>query len=98
MEKDISELDLFYQTTETYQTLQQVAKENEIFIEDPVILSPEAGRLKENPYFYHLETYFDERTAPAFIREGKKQINLRETVHTRAELDEVIQEILRLVR
>src|SRR5699024_1582989 len=54
LESEPSELDLFYQTTNTYDTLKQIAKANDIFIEEPIVLSPENGRLAEQQHLYHL--------------------------------------------
>lgn len=98
LEKEPSELDLFYQTTETYFTLQRLAKEHDVLLEEPVILHSEAGRFKKRPYFFHLEKNFDERPTPALQMEQRNPIQLAEAVHPRAELEGVIQEILRLVR
>src|SRR5690625_4770737 len=47
----ISELDLFYQTSETYHTLKDIAEVNGIPIEAPIILSTANGRFKDRPYF-----------------------------------------------
>lgn len=98
LESEPSELDLFYQTTNTYDTLKQIAKANDIFIEEPIVLSPENGRLAEQQHLYHLESFFDERPTPEFHKEGKNPIRLFEAVHPRAEIEGIIQEILRLVR
>ncbi|WP_047982479.1 helicase-exonuclease AddAB subunit AddB [Ornithinibacillus contaminans] len=92
----LSDLDLFYQTKETYQVLRALAEENQISIEDTVVLDPETGVFNNKPYFAHLERYFDVR--PAQVYEGQAPIQLAEAVHPRAEIEGVAQEILRLVR
>ncbi|HAM79879.1 helicase-exonuclease AddAB subunit AddB [Ornithinibacillus bavariensis] len=92
----ISDLDLFHQTKETYQTLKQIAELNDIKIEDHVVLYPEDSGFQNRPYFIHLERYFDVRPARAF--HGDAPILLAEAVHPRAEIEGVAQEILRLVR
>ncbi|HLS09266.1 helicase-exonuclease AddAB subunit AddB [Lentibacillus sp.] len=92
----LSELDLFYQTKETYQALKTIAQENGIPIDEPIILSPEDGRLHNRPYFAHLEKHFDVRPAPVY--NGEVPIQIAEAVHPRAEVEGVAQEILRLVR
>ncbi len=97
MDEEISELDLFYQTKETYYRLQQIAEENQIFMEDLITLEAEDGRLRENPHIFHLEHYFDERPTPPHNKKTNS-ILLNEAVHPRAELDGVIQQILRLIR
>lgn len=94
--EEVSELDLFYQTTETYHTLQLMAKENGIDIENMTVLEPENGRFKDRPYFLHLEQHFDDRPSPTF--EGEVPIQIAEAVHPRAEVEGVAQDILRLVR
>src|SRR5699024_9565177 len=65
-EEDLSELDLFYQTKETYQTLWAIAHESQVAIEEPVVLEQENGQFKDRPYFDHLERYFDVRPSPKF--------------------------------
>lgn len=91
-----SELDLFYQTKETYGALVQMAEENGYRIDQPVILEPEQGRFRDKPSFFHLEQHFDSRPSPAF--HGKTPIQIAEAVHPRAEVEGAAQEILRLVR
>src|SRR5690625_2661535 len=95
-QEEISDLDLFYQTTGTYNILQTMAKENAIEIEETVKLHPKNGRFKDRPHFLHLEQYFDERPTPSF--KGNIPIKIAEAVHPRAEVEGVAQEILRLVR
>jgi len=91
-----SDLDLFYKTSETYHTLQSIAQENNINIEETITLQPENGRFKERPYFLHLEQHFNETPSPAY--QGQVPIKLAEAVHPRAEVEGVAQEILHLVR
>lgn len=90
------ELDLFYQTKETYLRLQELAEEVNVPIEEHIVLEPEMSRFKGRPYFAHLEKYYDIHPAPAF--EGDVPIEIAEAVHPRAEVEGVAQEILRLVR
>lgn len=93
---DFSELDLFYQTKETHQTLQAIAEENLITIDETIVLDPVNGRLKERPSFYHLEQHFDKHPAPVY--HGEVPLRIAEAVHPRAEVEGAAQEILRLVR
>lgn len=95
--KPISEMDLFYQTTETYHALQAMAAENQIPVEETVVLDPAYGRFKDRPYFAHLERNFDVRPAPVY--EGRNiPLQIAEAVHPRAEVEGAAQEIIRLVR
>ncbi|SET13831.1 DNA helicase/exodeoxyribonuclease V, subunit B [Oceanobacillus limi] len=95
-EEHVSDLDLFYQTTETYHALKSIAQENNIPIAEDIVLEPEDGRFQDRPFFAHLEKYFDVRPANSY--EGDAPIQLAEAVHPRAEVEGVAQEILRLVR
>lgn len=90
------ELDLFYQTKETFHQLKGLAEANDIPFIEHLEFSPEEGRFKNRPYFVHLEKYFDTRPSPIF--EGKVPIEIAEAVHPRAEVEGAAQEILRLVR
>jgi len=94
--QEVSELDLFHQTTETFHTLIHLAEENQIQVEEPLRLDPANGRFKDRPYFSHLEQHFDTRPAPVY--EGEVPIKIAEAHHPRAEVEGAAQEILRLVR
>ena len=93
-----SELDLFYQTFETYETLQQIAKDNGITIDSPVILNDSSYIVHKHGALQHIEKHFDDRPTPTFEETERVPIMLAEAIHPRAELDGVIQQILRLVR
>lgn len=96
---EVTELDLFYQTSETYHTLLQVARDHDMEVEQSIELDVAYNELAINPALAHIEKHFDERPAPAWPNNaGIPPIHLAEAVHPRAELDGVIQEILRLVR
>ncbi|WP_277673446.1 helicase-exonuclease AddAB subunit AddB [Piscibacillus halophilus] len=92
---DGSELDLFYQTKTTYDMILGMAEKTEIEIEEPYYLSPQL-RFKGNRGLEHLERYFETQPVPKF--DGKAPLKLVETVHPRAEVEGVAQEITRLVR
>lgn len=91
-----SELNLFFQTTETYHKLSEIAEENNITIDDTVLKENSNSRMQEKPYFDHLERYFNERPSPPFV--GKAPVKIAEAIHPRAEVEGVAQEIIRLVR
>src|SRR5699024_3123900 len=98
LEASSDELDLFYQTTETYHVLKQLAAEKEILLEEPIIMQAAKGVFHDKPYFYHLEQHFDERPVPVLKTDATSPVVLREAVHPRAEVEGMIQEILSLVR
>lgn len=95
-EHSMSELDLFYQTGQTYQQLIHMFEENGVPVNGVEILNQSQGRFKNKPHFTHLEHYFDQRPSPSFNREVP--IVLGQAVHPRAEVEGVAQEILNLVR
>ncbi|WP_067729761.1 helicase-exonuclease AddAB subunit AddB [Oceanobacillus damuensis] len=93
---EVSELDLFYQTTETYHILKQIADENGVSVDETIVLDPTGGKFRNRPYFNHLQEYFDVRPSPQFA--GEVPITIAEAVHPRAEVEGVAQEVLRLIR
>ena len=95
---EVTELDLFYQTSDTYETLRQVAADHDIEVEPYLALDESYEELTNNPELAHLEQYFDDRPAPLLQTDQPTSIQLAEAVHPRAELEGVLQEILRLVR
>jgi ATP-dependent helicase/nuclease subunit B len=95
-DSNISDMDLFYQTKETYHVLRELADSAQIKIEQNITLEPVDGVFQDKPYFAHLEKNFDVRPAPRY--EGNAPIQIAEAVHPRAEIEGVAQEILRLVR
>ncbi|WP_368654537.1 helicase-exonuclease AddAB subunit AddB [Ornithinibacillus sp. 4-3] len=96
VDENMSELDLFYQTNETYCALRSLTEQYQIPIEEVIRLRPEDARFKERPAMQHLENHFDTRPSPAFL--GKAPIQMAEAIHPRAEVEGVAQEIIRLVR
>ncbi|TCT16696.1 DNA helicase/exodeoxyribonuclease V subunit B [Melghiribacillus thermohalophilus] len=95
-EEEINDLDLFYQTKQTYLELRNMADASQVPIETMTVLHPEKEQLKGKPYFVHLEKHFDRH--PVVPYEKNAPIVIREAVHPRAEVEGVAQEILRLVR
>lgn len=93
---ELSELDLFFKTKETYWQLKGLAAENGIGEEPSILLTGKDMPLSESPAFTHLERYFDSRPFPEFPEEAP--VRIAEAVHPRAEVEGMAQEILRLVR
>lgn len=94
--QDLKELDLFYQTKETYHILKQMIETYGISEEKCIVLTEQSSRYSDKPYLQHLEKNFDTRPVPAY--EGQIPIRIREAVHPRAEVEGVAQEILDYVR
>lgn len=88
----VSQFDLFSQTKETYQTLVEMADNLAITKKVEIVKSKEDVQ----PYFIHLEKYFDTRPAPVF--HAAVPIQIAQAVHPRAEVEGAAQEIIRLVR
>lgn len=98
LSEEATELDLFYQTAETFQGLQQLAKGEQLPLSETVQVPDAYQRFTGKPVMQHLESHFDERPAPAYEQAKDCPIHLAEAVHPRAELEAVIQEMLRLTR
>lgn len=94
----LDELDLFHQTTETYQVLKAIAKEKNIQEKNHVYLTEESSYLKENKALLHLEKHFDTRPTPQLTSKANLPIEVAEAVHSRAEVEGAAQKILTLVR
>ncbi len=94
---EATELDLFYQTRDTYSRLVEMAKQQEVLVQAPVVALEPFVRLT-NQYMTHLEKHFDVRPAPILKIKHTPPLHVREAIHPRAELDGVIQEVLRLTR
>ncbi|WP_080874102.1 helicase-exonuclease AddAB subunit AddB [Oceanobacillus timonensis] len=90
------ELDIFYQTNQTYQQLSAVAEDNGISLDQSVHLNPLKDQFKDRPYFAHLEQNFDVRPSPEYTTDAS--IEIAEAVHPRAEVEGVASRILSLVR
>ncbi|WP_188207091.1 helicase-exonuclease AddAB subunit AddB [Alkalibacillus aidingensis] len=94
--QEVGELDLFFQTRKTYESLIEMADHHQINVKDTIKLYPDERRFKDNLAFQHLERHFDQHPVQTF--EGEAPIKLVEAVHPRAEVEGVAQEMIRLVR
>ncbi|GIO21653.1 helicase-exonuclease AddAB subunit AddB [Oceanobacillus sp. J11TS1] len=94
--ESLQELDIFYQTNQTYQQLIATAEEIGVSLDPAVYLDPSKDQFKNRAYFAHLEQNFDVRPLPEYPE--KAPIQIAEAVHPRAEVEGVAQEILTLVR
>lgn len=91
-DQEVTSLDLFYQTKETYHQLKQLAEKAMIPTEMEQ-LQPNDGVKRP---FAHLDQYFDERPVPEYLKQAPVRIS--EAVHPRAEVEGTAQEIIQLVR
>ncbi len=92
----LDELDLFYQTKETYHKLMNLAVSMNLTV-NKKHLTAESSYLKD-PYLAHLEAHFDTRPAPQKIVADDFPIERAEAVHARAEVEGVAQKINELIR
>lgn len=91
-----SELDLFYQTKETYGEICAIADNSPLTLQENIHFYPSEETFNNRPYFQHLESYFDVQPHPPY--EKQAPIQIAEAVHLRAEVEGVAQQILHLVR
>ncbi|OZU89082.1 helicase-exonuclease AddAB subunit AddB [Virgibacillus indicus] len=92
----VNELDLFYQTSETYQVLKSIAEDKQIAIDEIVRLDSKYEKFKDRPFFAYLEENFNVWPANAYQKEAP--IKIQAAAHPRAEVEGAAQEIIRLVR
>ncbi len=89
------ELHLFHMTGMTFHKLTELAKLNNIDIEEVIQLT-EPVRFQREPSLVHLEKYYEARPIKAY--EEKPAITIAEAVNKRAEVEGIAREIKRLVR
>ncbi len=89
------DLSLFRMTGKTYQSIIQYAKENEIKVGEPVLLTNQ-HRYSSEPSLAHLERYFDER--PTVPYQAATSVTLSQAVNRRAEIEGIAREIQKLAR
>ncbi|UOQ87440.1 helicase-exonuclease AddAB subunit AddB [Gracilibacillus salinarum] len=92
LNNDVTPLDLFYQTKETYYQLQQLAEQASVATE--IEYADQHGGEKDA--FLHLDHHFDSRPVQPFSDQAP--VRIAEAVHPRAEVEGTAQEIVRLVR
>ncbi|QOR67490.1 helicase-exonuclease AddAB subunit AddB [Cytobacillus suaedae] len=90
------ELSLFRMTGQTYQTIRELARENKIEIEEPLLVLKESFGFAEAPSLAHLERNFDTRPTVPFHSEA--DISIGQAVNRRAEIEGIAREIRKLVR
>ncbi|PFG12619.1 helicase-exonuclease AddAB subunit AddB [Bacillus sp. es.036] len=91
----IHELDLFHEPGKTYQTLQGLANEEGVEIEEPLVLTTQ--KRYQNREISHLEANYGERP-PVVYRGELQHIQVHHAVNIRSEVEAVAREALRLVR
>lgn len=88
------ELDLFRMTGETCQTLVDIAKTEQVPIEDSKILLEQ--QRATNPSLAYLETHFDERPSQPYDK--KTNITICQAANRRAEIEGVARKITNFIR
>ncbi|ANX11984.1 helicase-exonuclease AddAB subunit AddB [Fictibacillus arsenicus] len=91
---DPHELDLFYMTKKTAQVLTQKAKELNVEIEEPIVLSHMPKFI--SPAIAHIEKQYDAR--PAISYSNPEGIHLAAGVNLRSEVEGAARKIIELVR
>lgn len=89
----VNELDLFYETTLTYEKIKQVAREEKIQIEKTIPLM-EQPRF-HSPALAHLEAHYEARPNEKF--NGEASVTISTAANLRAEVEGVAREIRKLV-
>ncbi|WP_059172965.1 helicase-exonuclease AddAB subunit AddB [Bacillus sp. FJAT-27445] len=93
-EKSPDELDLFRMSGETCKNLFDLARDERIEMEEPLVLGWQNRWANES--LRHLEAHFDSRPAKPF--EGETAITVIQAVNRRAEVEGIAREIRRLAR
>ncbi|WP_226534466.1 helicase-exonuclease AddAB subunit AddB [Fictibacillus halophilus] len=93
-DSDPHELDLFYMTKKTAQVLTQKAKEMNVEIEEPIVLSHTPKFT--SPAIAHIEKQYDAR--PAISYSNPEGIHLAAGVNLRSEVEGAARRIIELVR
>ncbi|OOE12220.1 helicase-exonuclease AddAB subunit AddB [Fictibacillus arsenicus] len=88
------ELDLFYMTKKTAQVFTQKAKEMDVEIEEPIVLSQTPKFT--SPAIAHIEKQYDAR--PAISYSNPEGIHLAAAVNLRSEVEGAARKIIELVR
>ncbi|ADU30226.1 helicase-exonuclease AddAB subunit AddB [Evansella cellulosilytica] len=90
----LNELDLFFETAKSYQTIQNVCREHNLEVNRPFILQMSL-RFKSKA-IAHLEKNYEIRPSPVY--ETNDGIRVISAVHRRSEVEGIAREILHLVR
>lgn len=93
-ENDPNELDLFHENARNYRVLIQIASENGIPIEEPIVLKT-PHRFNSQALLF-LENHYDKHSKSSL--ESTEGIQLAVAANRRAEVDAVAREIIALVR
>lgn len=94
---NMNDLNLFQMTRKTYNRMTEMAKENNIEIENSVILDKPL-RYSKSSSIAHLEKYFDSRPTIKYKDNDDLAIKVNSAVNRRAEVEGIAREMLHLVR
>lgn len=87
------DLSLFRMTTESFQTIQAMAKQLGVEVE---VVKLAKFKKSSHPSLVHIESHFDSRPARVFTEDAT--IKFAESVNPRAEIEGIAREIVKLVR
>lgn len=97
-DEPLDELNLFYQTAETYQHILRLAEQQNIAVEPPVVLDGQLGRFAASPQLAFIERNFGKRKQ-YLPQEGENNaVTLHAAANRRVEVEALARELLQHVR
>jgi len=97
-DEPLDELNLFYQTAETYQTILQLADHYGIEVEAPLILESSNGRFSNNRELAFIEQHYGKRKRYEAAPEEASSVTLNAAANRRVEVEGLARELLKQVR
>jgi len=97
-DEPLDELNLFYQTAETYQTILQLADHYGIEVEPPLILDGSKGRFANNKELAFIEQHYGKRKRYEPAPNEASCVTLHAAANRRVEVEGLARELLKQVR
>lgn len=98
IDEPLDELNLFYQTAETYQTILQLAQHYQVEVEPPVLLDGAVGRFAANRELAFIEQHYGKRKRYGMGEGEQSSITLHAAANRRVEVESLAREMLEQVR
>ncbi|MCM3633246.1 helicase-exonuclease AddAB subunit AddB [Paenibacillus camelliae] len=98
LDEPLDELNLFYQTAETYQTILQLAEHYGIEVEAPLILDGSNGRFSGNKELSFLEQFYGKRRRYEPADNEESSVTLHAAANRRVEVEGLARELIKQVR